>query len=348
MPSRVSTMRWCPRRRVQRSLLPQVDYATPVHAVLDAWTLREVLDIHLQPATNSTVCQDLSNLEAGLTPDGQESSELSDMAVLEAFLRVSLAVNPFDNLHPEATLAFQWVVDAFVKLRTRRARIESQGGMQRFVLPLRDQVCNTSIDEAHRIFADVVTSTYDTLSLRNPQEGGLSKIGSDALLRSLHLLHSRPLARTGQASQQQRAMLDAVLSITLLANWLAAGLTQRASMRSSRGPASRPASLASTTIAALGGVAFSGAARIQRMVSSEPANLARPLGANPLEPLIRCPLCRVATPSGRAIQHVHAGDSVPLCCVCTEAKADVCLPCGHFCLCGECFQHLPRTIAGSE
>merc|ERR1712133_38887 len=91
--------------------------------------------------------------------------------------------------------------------------------------------------------------------------------------------------------------------------------------------------MSSTTVAALGVVAFNGAARLQRMLYDHGANGPRPHDANAalsveiVQPLVRCPLCRVLSPAGKAISNVHAGDRMPPCCVCTEDSSNVCLPC---------------------
>lgn len=343
--------------RVGRRRGPSLqDLAAPIEAVLSSCSWYEALGIHPRASGVGTAAADPAaaatppegrDLEAGLTQGQQLAEEITDGAVLEAFLKVSASVHPFQNSHPEATLALRWVVEAFTKLRGRRERALLRG-TQAFETPLRQQPCLKTADEAQRVFAEVVSATYDRLSLRNPEDCGLSKVGGDSLLRSLHMLHLRPYARSQQSMQHERAMLDTVLRAALIANWIIVSMVRKARMFSSSRERSRSESMASTAVAAIGGVAFSGASRMHRIVSSDNINTTRSFGADPLEPLVRCPLCRVATPSGRAIQDVHAGDGMPPCCVCTENQADVCLPCGHLCICGECFQHLPRTTAASE
>lgn len=328
------------RRRDPREEL----WAARIEKVLGSRTWCEVLGIH--PSTNgaeTTSEIEDRDVEAGLTR-GLPAEDISDGAVLEAFLRVSAGVHPFQNTHPEASLALRWVVEAFAKLRGLRDRAAVGGGTQVFGTPLRDQACATTAEEAQRIFAEVVSSTYDRLSLRNPEDCGLSKIGGDALLRSLHLLHMQPVA---QAQRQDWTMMNMLLVLALIANWAAVAMVRMVRIFSSNTERIRSELVASTTVTALGGVLFSGASRIQRVTSSDTTNITRTFGTDPLEALVRCPLCRVATPSSRAIQDVHAGDTMPACCVCTENKADVCLPCGHLCICGECFRHLPRTTAAA-
>jgi hypothetical protein len=90
--------------------------------------------------------------------------------------------------------------------------------------------------------------------------------------------------------------------------------------------------------------------RINRMLNSEPGQASSRSSlvdsqSFMMSPLVQCPLCRERTPANQAIKNVHAGDSVQLCCVCTETRSDVCLPCGHLCLCQICFSQLPRISA---
>lgn len=149
----------CFRRRGGRRSLAQQDFAVPVEAILSSHTWCEVLGVG--PSSGSDATTQGRDLEAGFCED-QGVEDVSDSAVLEAFLRVGTAVHPFQNFHPDATLAFCWAVAA-------------------------EQACVVSASEAQRIFAEVVTSTYDRLSLRNPEDCGLSKVGGDGLLRSLQM-----------------------------------------------------------------------------------------------------------------------------------------------------------------
>lgn len=329
-----------------------------MEGVLGSKRLIEVLGLHPNArgggggaATSAGAArEDSGDLEAAWC-GGHASEDTSDAAVVEGFLTVGVQVHPFQNFHPESALALRWAAEAFCKFRGRRERAAASleaTAAQVFEAPLREQACPTSTDEAQRLFAEVVAATYDKLSLRNPEECCLSSAGGDALLKSLHLLHLQPHALAQPVMQRKRAILDTLLGAALAVNWVAVAITRRARIFSLSAARNRSESMASTTVVALGGVAFSSACRMHGVVSGEGAGAVRSLGAGPLEPLVRCPLCRVASPAGRAIRGVHAGEGAASCCVCTEGKADVCLPCGHLCICGECFQHLPRSAVAAE
>lgn len=285
------------------------------------------------------------DLEVGLI--GAVAAErLSDAAITEAFLRVAVEVHPFRNSHPEATQALRWLADAYAGLRSAgrggaAAEAQPWGGIAT------GEECPTGADEALRLFAEAVAATHDRLQLYDLAQGGISKAVSDALLRGLHVLHLRPYARD-RAGSRERAMLDAVLAGALAANWFLVGMARLLSRPSQRWQSEWRCS---TIVAALGSMAFGNATRLQRMMTNTGGGSVS-LGApgsivDMLEPLVRCPLCRLATPAGRAIQDVHAGEATAACCVCTERSADVCLPCGHLCLCGDCFKMLPRTTAAA-
>lgn len=346
--------------------MDQATAAMRVDAVLRSASWREVLGFVMpgggggegDGAAETPIGRDL---EAGLT-QGQAVEDLpSDVALLEAFLRIGVEVHPFRNPHAQAPLALRWTAVAYERLRGQREpqrgrRSEDatsslaashgndeepaahQLSAQAATAPLGEQVCPMSDDEAQRLFAEVVSSTSNRLSLRNPETSGLSKASCDALLRSLHLLH---LGRPENNTQDHQRALDSLLSSLLAVHWLLVSVAQLISS------APRRQWTISTSVAALGGVAFSSATRIHRVLTADGESLRQLDDVGSLEPLVHCPLCRKATPACRAIQDVHAGDAVPTCCICTENPSNVCLRCGHLCLCMECFQQLPRTTTAS-
>jgi len=283
-----------------------------------------------------------ADLESGASEQQDLTDRWSDAGVLEAFVCIGVEVHPFRNQHADSTLALRWAADAYTNLRDRQRRATALSTEFGNWSSVRDRVCATSADEALRLFGEAVAALHDRLSLYDLTRGGVGKTVADALLHGMHLLHLRPSLRDRPGSRD-RSLLDSVLTGALAANWLLFSMVRFLTRPSQRPRTER---VCSTTVAALGGVAFTGATRIQRMLTDDGAGATRlGVAAEPLEPLVRCPLCRVASPAGRAIQDVRAGDAVPSCCVCTEQKADVCLLCGHLCLCGDCFSHLPRSTA---
>lgn len=55
---------------------------------------------------------------------------------------------------------------------------------------------------------------------------------------------------------------------------------------------------------------------------------------------VRCPVCRALNSMDAAVQNVHGVEGAVDCCVCLEETSSVCLPCGHMCLCGRCFEKI--------
>jgi len=280
------------------------------------------------------------DLEVGLA-EGSGADRLTDEVVLQAFVCIGVEVHPFRVSHVDASLALRWAADSFANLRDQGQR-QGAAASAVYQAPLRDQVCATSADEALRLFGEAVTALHNRLSLHDLARGGVSRAAADALLHGMHLLHLRPHLRD-RPNSEERVLLDSVLSGALTANWLLSTFCSFVSFRPNALRYQREI-ICSTTVAALGGVAFTGAARLQRMLTDAGDGRSR-LGDEEatLEPLVRCPLCRECTPAARAIQNVRAGDAAPTCCVCTEQRASVCLVCGHLCLCEECYLQLPRT-----
>jgi len=276
------------------------------------------------------------DIESGLAA-GDDPENTSDEDVMRAFIDRAVDVHPFRNPHADALLALRWTVDSLEHLRGRTQRAEALVDARQAQEPVRQQECGTDGDEALRLFAETVTSAVDGLSLLDVERTGVGKPHADALLHGLHILQLRG-PRGGGRSSADDPMLGSVLAGALMANWLLASMARLLS-RPSRRAYSEWA--CSTIVAAVGAVALSGASRLQRVLTGE--------GGQPLAaaaeapgPCVQCPLCRTASPTGRAIKNVHVGEAAPACCVCTEARSDVCLPCGHICLCQHCFGMLPR------
>jgi len=329
-------------------------HAGPVREVLNSRCWHEVIGLALLPVPSAArvahtqePARDDSMLEAGVrltreaAPAEEDLPEASDSDVVEAYLCTAVKVHPFCNEHEDADHATRWVADAFTNLRTRPLRDASLDEERR---ALRDEVavgeqrCETDSAQALHLFSEVVMSVIDRLSVHDLGRGGVSRATTDALLHGLYILHARPL-QNGSNSQAAH-LFSSVLAGTLAANSVAAAAT-RVLMPSGRRSNARL--FCSTIIAAVGGIAFTSASRIQHMLAPDRAQR---LGVQDnLTPLVSCPLCRVASAASQAIRNVHAGESVPVCCVCTEERSDVCLPCGHVCVCDACFGRLPRTTA---
>lgn len=298
-------------------------------------------------------------LEAGLagTPGGADFN-MSPEAVLKAFLMESVKVHPACNAHEDALLALRWVVDAFVHLRNG-ATNSAWNDIDSASASVHELPCSTDADQALQIFGDAVALANASLSLSGtaPGQFALGKPGADALLRAMYILHLQdPFAASNTTpeieARPERSMLDSVLAGALAANWVLTGLARLMPRR--RRP--RAEWFCTTIIAAVGGVAFNGVGRISRMLAGPPPRvisssgqglLEGSLGVSPLAAtlLVQCPLCRTMSSAGQAIRNVRAGEAVPACCVCTEAPSNVCLPCGHLCLCQDCFSQMPRTTA---
>mmetsp|Transcript_56991 Transcript_56991/g.144654 ORF Transcript_56991/g.144654 Transcript_56991/m.144654 type:complete len:336 (-) Transcript_56991:271-1278(-) len=327
-------LRACFSRRAQASIASTAQ-ARAVEEVLCSRSWPEVLQLLSSRGDVDASTLDLEQQDL--------TDRWSDTGVLEAFVCIGVEVHPFRNQHSDSTLALQWAADAFVNLRDQHRRTSALSTEWGTWGPVRDRACSTGADEALRLFGEAVSTLHERLSLHDVVRGGVGKKVSDALLHGMHLLHLRPHMRDDRRGSRDRSLLDSVLAGALAANWLLFRMVRLLTRPSQR---QRTEWVCSTTVAALGGVAFTGATRIQRMLTDDGASTTG-LGttAEPLEPCVRCPLCRIVSPAGRAIQDVRAGDSVPCCCVCTEQKANVCLLCGHLCLCGDCFKHLPRSTA---
>merc|ERR1711908_248413 len=143
----------------------------------------------------------------------------------------------------------------------------------------------------------------------------------------------------------RRSMLDSVLYSVLTTHWLLRMMMRclgPATVGSRRQSAER---FCNTMVAAVGGIAFNGVCRINRMLSPEPGRVMREDGAFPViaATFVQCPLCRQSSPTSRVIKNVRAGEGLPNCCICTEALSSVCLPCGHLCVCEACFSQMPRS-----
>lgn len=317
-----------------------------VHAVLRSCSWYEVIGLVPAAAASGDVSAQMAGagvaegeaLEAGLTT-ALEPDHFSDQDVERAFLRTAAEVHPYRNSQAEAMLALRWAADAFVHLRSRSLRSAAVPEIaRRGQAPAREQECGTDEDEALEIFSEVAILALDRLSL-NDLGRGVSKSHADALLNALHILHLRPQAQGRRPGGQERAILDSVLAGTLAANYILTAMARLVSWPSRRVQSEW---ICSTIVAALGGVAFNGASRIMRMlVDDGPMPVASSVDVQ--GPLVQCPLCRIACPANRAIRNVRVGEAAPTCCVCTEAQSDVCLSCGHICLCQECFQRLPRS-----
>jgi len=316
-----------------------------VDRVLDSVTWHEAL--RLNPAASSTAGSggDIEDARGGLV----SNDGLTDRSVAEAFVCVGVQVHPYRNTSADAPLALRWVASAFTSLGDEQSR--AQAVYVNCFEPLRQRECPTSLDTALRTFGEVCLSVYDRLSLHNLPRSGINARVAEALLRGVHMLYLQPHVRD-QPGDEERSFLDGVLDGTLSANRLVGSVSHWFS--SDRRQREQIEWMSSTTVAALGVVAFNGAARLQRMLHDHGAHgprlpdanaAALPLGI--VQPLVSCPLCRVLSPAGKAINNVHAGDRMPPCCVCTEESSNVCLPCGHVCLCQHCFLQLPRTTAAA-
>lgn len=322
------------------------EQAADVQRVLGSCTLRGVLGLTSEQAGGRST-------EALASDDDVEAPlEISEDDVLEAFLATAVEVHPFGNAQPSARLGLRWAVEAFCHLGGGRVPppIPVSAREPRPILgPIRDLECAIDDDEALRIFSRTVSLVLDTLSLHDVGRGGVSRRTTDALLRGLYILHIRPAQQRWDGGA--RHMFDPLLSGALMANWMMARAARLFLSAARREEAERRCS---TAVAAVGFVAFGGASRLRRMMLSDGGT--RALGGSALgeaapehlEPQVQCPLCRKQALVDRVIRGVHAGEAPPTCCVCVERKSDVCLPCGHLCLCGSCFRELPRTTAEPE
>ena len=73
-----------------------------------------------------------------------------------------------------------------------------------------------------------------------------------------------------------------------------------------------------------------GRRRIDRHWAAQPIHVGK----------VRCPLCRKLSPVDRAVRNVNRVaevTNVEVCCICLDAQPNVCLACGHLCLCEHCF-----------
>lgn len=335
---------------------PQHEGENAVNRALDCYSFVEVLRLNAAPSPSSSENGDEganSTSTVGVSLGAAEQDDmnllesghagpltLTDNQVQQAFVRVGSEVHPFRAQVRDAPLALQWVATAFVKLRDETAR--RREGFNRLALPLRDQPCLMLNDEALRLFSETVEDMQNRLSLYDLDRGGIGRETSDALLNAMHFLYLRPHWRDRPGSSD-RTLVDSVLSGALMANWFLSKFAQFFSRQAQR---QNTEWACSTTVAAVGAIALNGALRITQMLSDDGgANTSS--GAGSFEPMVRCPLCRILCPVQRSIKNVCAGDGVPTCCVCTERKADVCMTCGHVCLCGACFAMLPRTTAAA-
>lgn len=323
-----------------------------VEAVLQSCHWHEVLGLSLAIGSDAgqsdtpivAAGAEGDTLETGLTLGPSGLDGYSDDDIVQEFLRIAVEVHPFRNGSADSMLALRWAVDAFVNLRSRSLRMAAMVDMvRRGNVHVRDQECVMDEDEALHIFSETSTRALDRLSVHDLGRGGVGKMHADVLLNSVHILHLRPQSQGSRPGTQERAILDSVLAGALAANWLAARFARLLSWPSRRAQAE---TYCSTLVAAVGGVAFSGASRLQRMLTESGGAIVGSTG-DMQGPSVQCPLCRVASVASRAIRNVRAGESAPICCVCTEAQSDVCLPCGHLCLCQECFRRLPRSVAAS-
>lgn len=361
------------------------EHSAYVQQVLVALNAREILGIaregtHVQLAQgldmeshrgeSSIAMLEAGQLSADSSRTHREDPILSQSALAEAFLQKAVQVHPASNSDQRALLAFRWCADAFKELRSESSgnppqvavpddqshpsRSQDIEAIPSIDLPAAERECLTDAGEALHLFAEATQCINDHLSLQ-PAPGTDEPVGvtaqtADALLRALHILHLRtPFENVvdNEDVEIERSMLDSVLYAALSTHWMLRMITRVFFLGSRRHSAER---YVNTLIAAVGGVVFTGVCRINRMVSSNPENVltrtARDDAAlGVIEMFIQCPLCRETVPTSRAIRNVHAGEAVPSCCVCTENRSDVCLPCGHLCLCQACFSQMPRTTA---
>jgi len=311
--------------------------AVAVNAVLDSKCWHEALGLHVPMEVTPT---DDGSVEAGLVNiRGSDDLFISDVEVVDAFIAAAVKVHDVSTMDSDAFRAFCWCAEAFTNLKTPELRSSAVNGHNQNQVPFRERTCGTSRDEALHIFNEAVTTRVDHLSLQDEPSGCVSKSSTDSILRALHMLHLH-----GSGTGDDRAMYDSVLAATLAANWILAVAARFVSMVTRRNHGDR---LFSTIMAALGVVAFNGASRLQGLLIGDRANRQRLPPAHMSELLVLCPLCRVLNPVHQAIKRVRACDHAPICCVCTDAQSDVCLPCGHLCLCEACFTCLPRQLATS-
>lgn len=328
--------------RVKFSACTDEEQARAVQAILMSHSLYEVLGLQSSPrgAGGSSSSESVAlpvthidSMEAGVTIL-RSGDTISDDEVVMAFLKVVVDVHPACNRHTDAGLAFCWAADAFINLRTRALRENNLAVTwpRQNATPVGERECGTDMDSALSVFGEVMGVVLENLSLRD-MSSSVDRTMSDTLLRAQHILHLR---ENGQDIEERRA-LDSALAISLFANGFLTGVFGIFKCRP------RQTRATTTIMAIVGSVLFSFVSRLGRMVSDSGGN--RPaLGVLPSTPHVSCPLCREMTAAGRAIKGVRAGDMIPICCVCTEIKADVCLACGHLCLCQDCFSHLPRTL----
>lgn len=340
---------FCRRRLIAAAgAAPAHQDAEAVDAVLQSRSWAEALALTPHAAVGAA----LDDVERGLISPSRR-------AILSSFLRTAVRIHPIGNAHPDASLALRWAVESMTQLlhltdgqARERGEISSVGGQaapaaeiapepyaQQEEGAFRERQCGTDVDEALHQFSMTVTELHDGLSLQDVEQYGLCPDEADALLRSICLLRIAELP-AGRQQGDERQMQDLLLAGMQNSHWVVLRTVQLFSRPSRRQLVQK---WCSTLMVALGGVTLGGVGRIQRLLLSARASVPSAIAGSSTSlslsadggPAVQCPLCRRLVLTNRAIKGVCAGESGPDCCVCTEAPAKVCLPCGHLCLCQE-------------